>query len=472
MTDTADLSLVLGCTAVRSPLAIVLVGFVVTAGCIGGRAPADGVAPEASVPPEATALDLTPPHVFTTPYGGFEPSIDVAPDGTVYVAAARLIRPPVGARTSSHLWYSPDAGSTWSELASPLGIHGLMPGLEGDAAVDSRGRYYLADIHLADTSLSRWSPGPNGPTWDWSRPVLPSASPIDDRPFLTATGDGVLYLLINKGGTKEELGHEVPPAPGSALAGDPSGPIWLYVSRDAGLTWSLPLSVGEDAFCQGGPDPTDPSRALYACFDVGQRDVPVKVWRASDFGAALELVVEFPLERGANYLSPVATIDEGGRGYAAWVDDYVEWSFRVEIAWVDPEPGVVRLAVQNGSAWEVRDLTPFEGHFGMLHAVSGAAGAVALSFYATTDLTPDEATEWYPYLLKGRAVGTPDEQWATVRLVDEPLSVGTNPPRDIQQVALGPDGRAHAIFHRYRPASGPVTTLENTSDVLYVAEAP
>ena len=441
----------------------ILLAALALAGCMQSAAPA-ALAPGADLP-EAPRL-VSEPVVLTVEGPGFEPSIDVAPDGTVYAAAAKTARPNEGTRLASWLWHSTDGGATFRDLPSPAGVHRLMFGFEGDTAVDARGRFYFSDTWLPDNAIHRWSPGSGRPAWDFSRPVQGTTAALDDRPWLSAHGDGVVYLLSNNG--------PAVPSAGGLLRGDAGASrIHVFVSQDGGLTWSLGHGFPASRFCQVAASPADDATAYVVCDEAEGKGAPVRVWRSGDRGATWTdaFVAEHAI--GTGFLSPTVAVDAAGRPYAAWQDERVDWSGLQDTDWAGEAPGRLHVARPLGAAgaWETLDVTPFPGRFGMLHACAGSAGRLALTFYATFDLAVTDETEWRAYALLTQHADAAAPSWTLTPLLDEPASVGRWPPFDLFQCAVGPDDAVHAVVQRnrqgepYEPGDG------IRADVLHVRTA-
>lgn len=417
-------------------LPLLVLAALALAGC---SAPTD-LAPAGTLAP----LAFTSAVVLTTEGKGFEPSIVVAPDGMVVAAAAKSSRATQG-RPADWVWYSKDGGATWSDMPSPGNVHRAMPGLEGDLAVDAKGRVYYMDTYLPDNSIHRWSPGP---TWDWSRPIQGTLPPVDDRPFAAAHGDGHVYLLSNTAQSGER--------------------IQLFRSTDGGVTWSLPHPFAASVFCQVAASPADDKTVLVACANGQGEGTKLVAHLSTDAGAtwATEEVATFDI--GTGYLAPVPAIDAAGNLHVAWADERVDWSGLQDANWNGDAPGKLHLATRTGdNAWSVTDATPFPGRFGMLAASAGRAGTVGLSFYATRNTTVDDKTEWYAY-----ALVTPDggATWSLAQLDLAPMSVGSYPPRDMHDNAFGPDNALHVILQRDRPDLKRQPGDGIVADVLHVAE--
>lgn len=415
-----------------------------------------------SGPPQAWTAS---PAVQLTTAGagaGFEPSIEAASDGTLFATAAKGARVSAiaGGQLADWAWWSGDGGATWQAADAPLGVNRDFPGLEGDAATDAAGHVYYADTYGPDYSLHRWSAGSGGLSWDWSRP-LPTLAPLDDRPWLAAQGEGVLYLLSNTG--------QRGPIAGDLANGNATlSSKWLFTSQDGGLTWSLGQGLGPAMFCEVAASPADDSTAWIGCSDGLEPGSPLRVLESKDRGATWHVVLQGVHGLGTGYFSVVPVADHGGIPAAAWLDDRVDWSNVQDVAWAGDVPGRVLVARPDLSGqWQVRDVTPLTGRFGMLHACAGPQGRVAIIFYSTPDLTPGDASEWTAQALVYDDIDLPGAPHL-VPLLDGPAAVGPIPPRDLFECAVTPDGAVHVAVQRDRSEAGePGDGIR--ADVLHVA---
>lgn len=445
-----------------------LVVAVLAAGCAGpapgapardlGEPPAAQAPPSgalvasAGVPPRHLGEAMTlrfGPSVALTPEGhSFEPSLEVAPDGTVYVTAPPpQARPHERGRPSSFIWHSKDGGATWLPMPSPMRVHEWMPGLEGDLALDGKGRIYLVDTYAGDTSLTRWAPGP---AWESSRPLQGTLG-ADDRPWLAAHGDGILYYLGNGG---------VPlPAPHDALAGAPGdgSSQWLYVSTDAGLTWTPGRGFDGSRLCNVAASPADDRTLVVGCVRYGAitrgaEGAEAVLHASADRGATWTSEVVGRYERGVPGLYPSVAFDAAGHAYFLWNDG-------------GPREGApTRLFLARGGAlgpYDVLDITPFVGAFERVWVAAGARGAVGLAFYATRDARPGAESEWRAYAMASADALAAEPVWEFAPVDAEPVWRGAASPGDFLQAAIGPDGALHVAFQRDtappEPEGAPVT---------------
>lgn len=466
-------------TMSRGHLVLVLAVLALTvalAGCVGSDPPAsEPTAPQAAANgsqstairavPTADGRNATPPTPldralpalgFTEPVtlpvpsnalgnaDAFEPSIEVAPDGTVYATAATGVSVPGTATArASWLWYSDDSGESWSSLPSPQQGHESQPGFEGDIAVDTQGRLYFADTYLADNTLSRWSPGEEGPTWDFSRPLHGTAG-VDDRPWLAAHGDGIVYYLGNNGA--------MTPTPGNALNGEQPSRIWLSVSEDAGRTFELRRGFPSSEFCVPAASPDDDTTVLVTCTHVAEgvhvvenpalvEGYSAKVHLSEDRGQTWQSTLLRPIDGEPAWWFPSAAIDEDGTPYAVWGEGN--------------GPTRLYVARQTGQSWEVMDVTPFDGTMNRTWVTAGSDGTVAVVFYGTHDTDPGPESAWHPYALVTDGAEADTPVWTLSRVTDSPVAQGARPPYDFFQADVGPDDELHVVYG-------------NTADVLEV----
>lgn len=439
----------------RPFLALLLVlSLLAGAGCVESIAP----------PSAAVEWKALPPIQLTTPGSGagFEPSIEAAPDGILFAAAAKGARSSAIAegQVADWAWWSGDGGLTWQAAESPQGQSRSLPGLEGDAATDAAGYVYYADTFGPDYSLHVWHTGGSGLQWERSLP-LPTLAPLDDRPWLAAQGEGVLYLISN-------TGQEGPVAGDLARGDATTSSKWLFTSDDRGITWSLGQGLGPASFCEVAASPADDHSAWIGCSDGTDAGSPFRLLESRDRGATWTVAFRGVHEQGHGYLSVVPVADRSGMPALAWLDDRVDWSNVQDVAWGGDAPGKVFVARPDATgAWRTRDVTPLVGRFGMVHACAGAPGLVAVVFYSTPDLSPGDATEWTAQALVFDDIDTAAAPHL-VTLLQEPAAVGPIPPRDLFECAIAPDGGVHVAVQRDRQEGGdPGDGIR--ADVLHVA---
>src|SRR6059058_3150335 len=191
----------------------------------------------------AAATQFGPP-VRVTPAGGhgYEPAVYTDHYGDIFATAhkenwqlvlAPDLNSPTFTRSMSWAWASSDGGQTFSDLPglTMLSAEQHDFGDEGDMAVDDANHLYFVDTNVADVTFTSWSIfGLGRYVLDQHRPLLPASEPVDDRPWVTAHGDGHVFYFGNEGdktfgGRYQTWSHEdITPAAGRYEYG------WLSVS--------------------------------------------------------------------------------------------------------------------------------------------------------------------------------------------------------------------------------------------------
>jgi len=455
----------------RRAAALAVIAASLAAGCLGSpTGPADegngtSAPPEnASAPMALTAFPTaggneTRPPVVHGPSSGTEfldprtlddeqaarePSIALGPEGAIYVTGQSAARASgeqiVPSPTASGVLWSPD-GETFQPVPSPADAHQRQPGLEGDIAVDAEGRLYFVDTYVADNTLSRWTDGEEGPSWDFSRPVQETAGG-DDRPWLTAHGDGIVYYVGNNG--------EGVPGPGNAQRNENGSRIWFYASEDGGRTFEQRRAFSSSQFCVPQASPVDDTVVLVVCSHYRGVHTPsnpslpeppaaiegyeTRVHVSDDRGRSWTAIYLRSYEGAFARFFPGAAIDDGGTPYAAWGEKN------------GTEPTRLYAARQTGDAWETMNVTPFEGAFQRIWLAAGSDGSTALVFYGTDDADPGQGSRWHAYLLATDDARAAEPVWELSRISRGPVAIGPQAPGDFFQNAYGPTGRIHVAY--------------------------
>src|SRR6266536_431254 len=178
--------------------------------------------------------------VKVTPDGGhgYEPAVYTDHFGNIYATAHKenwqlAIAPdlssPTFTRSMSWAWASSDGGRTFADLPglTPLSVEQHDFGDEGDMAVDDANHLYFVDTNVGDVTFTSWDVyGLGQYVLDQHRPLLPAGEPVDDRPWVTAHGNGQVYYFGNEG-DKDTYN---------------AGRYTVYASHDGGQTFD---SVGQ-----------------------------------------------------------------------------------------------------------------------------------------------------------------------------------------------------------------------------------
>lgn len=445
MTDQVDATLDIqprhGAPVRNLGTSLAAVALLLGAGCLGDRpdtGKAEPTAPPGMFLPEGPAWDA-PAKVQQ--YGtAYEPSLEADSSGRLYVAAHKGGPANEGTRLSSWLWMSEDQGRTWRDLPSPAQAHTFLPGVEGDLAVDAEDRVYFVDTYLADNTLSVWQASPQTVAWQSSRSVQATTG-LDDRPWLSAAGDGVLYYL------GDHVVADVPSPEGLAQS-DPAGSRWwFYRSMDGGLTWSAGLALGAIGF--GGLVGAEVGDFAGMCTMDAPRDAPGRVGAVCTTQDGSTLVVLLSADHGVTwqrrevasiatrpgYLFPSIVLRPDGTAVVAWIDDDAADGLGARVL-----VGVLRPDGTFTSA----DATPFEGTFGNLWLAVSPGGDVLLNVHGSPALQgPDHM--WSLHAVQARLddSGVVDLRHS---LVHPDIGRGAFALGHFIQNGFAPDGSAYVAY--------------------------
>jgi hypothetical protein len=373
-----------------------------------------------------TNLTFAPPVKVNSSGWGFEPSIDVDSEGVLYVTAHKGSATNEETRLASFLWRSEDEGATWQEMPSPRHIHDEMFSFEGDLAVDARDRLYFVDTFGFDTWLSRWS---SGPTWDFTRPaLLPSA--FDDRPWLAAQGDGIVYLLTTDVGTHARP-EDVVATPGSSA--EVITPV-LYLSTEGGNTWSEARSFPRANFCGVAASPSDASSLTVVCATRTPEGPTLTVHTSLDRGETWE---DERIHRFHGLPAPFPSVayDAAGNVYTVFID-VVEGGNKLY------------LGRSRKGAWAVRDITPLTGSLREAWVTARRAGKVGVAFYGSDSVTPDASSTWHVYAGVSGNAASASPRWSFARVDQTPVIHAPYAPPDFLQCVIAPDGTLFVAYSR------------------------
>src|SRR5437868_551220 len=153
------------------------------------------------------------PPVRVTPADGhgYEPAVYTDHFGNIFATAhkenwqlalAPDLNSPTFTRSMSWAWASSDGGRSFQDLPglTPLSLEQHDFGDEGDMAVDDANHLYLVDTNVGDVTFTSWDIYGRGQyVLNQHRPLLPAAEPVDDRPWVTAHGNGHVFYFGNEG---------------------------------------------------------------------------------------------------------------------------------------------------------------------------------------------------------------------------------------------------------------------------------
>ena len=425
-------------------VAICLLGLALLAG------PAGTAAPGASFGP---AQKVTPFEGF-----GYEPAVVVDDYGNIFVTAHKEnwqlaltpdVNSPTKSRSMSWIWASYDNGVTFP---NPPGLTSLSLeqhefGDEGDLALDDAGHVYFIDTNVADDSITRWSTTGRGKVWfEFNSPLIPSAEAVDDRPWVAAHGDGIVFYLGNEG---DKVTYPLGQGTGSGFG---PGRYTVYPSYDGGQTFnSLGYTLKDSGWCRPAADHRPGSRYVYVfCTNDGGSDDVI-----GDVNPVGTLWSYVSADDGQTFSRYKAGEYKALDTTTSWptvvvAPDGSVWALYVDAAALDannnPVGNRLRLfhSTDHGATWSEQDITgkPGRYQYGWL-AVSRDGKKLGLGIY----YKPDEPTAWRVY----GAIWKPG-QTPTLTSLDENNPVtGPNTfgaPADLMSSYFGPDGKLSVVWTR------------------------
>ncbi|HEX9815993.1 MAG TPA: sialidase family protein [Candidatus Thermoplasmatota archaeon] len=391
-----------------------MVAVLIVSGCVGAL-DGDPFA-EAGTAPTAAALAFTEPlQINRDAQEGFEPSIRIAPDDTIYVAAARGFVAGSDGSVASPVWCSNDNGLTWTKLASMLGLREKVKAVEGDLAVDARGTVYFVDTYAADNVVTVWG---SDQTWMSTSPIQGTTGG-DDRPWLAAHGDGVVYYV----------GNSLAAVPPPGAPSDGAARFWFYRSTDHAASWTLGTGFVGGDYCHVAASPSDDSTVAVVC-SPGSFVLPaptmVQGFTSRDRGNTwtvheLGTMIDSPDD---NF--PVVAFSPSGTAYAFWVSN--------------DEPATLHLSSWTDGTWVPEDVPRADGPVANPALAAGPNGSVALGYYGR------DGEDWYLNIWARNATGSPWMRWA------DPTPVAhLYPPEDFFQAAFDTSGHLHVAYQRNAP---------------------
>jgi hypothetical protein len=376
------------------------------------------------------------PPVKVTPSGGhgYEPAVYTDRFGDIFATAHKenwqlALAPdpnsPTFTRSMSWAWASSDGGQTFADLPglSMLSLEQHDVGDEGDMAVDDANHLYFVDTNVTDVTFTRWSIlGLGRYVLDTHRPLLPAGEPVDDRPWVTAHGDGHVFYFGNEG-DKSTYG---------------SGRYTVYQSYDGGMTFnSLGTTLPDSGWCRPAADHAAPYRYVYA-------------FCTNDEG---KLYAYVSSDDGQTFVRHDMGTYNAADGTQSWPTGEVAPDGSLWVLYVDGSTNANGDTVANtlnlyhstdhGTTWSHRDVTAAAGRYeyGWL-SVSRDGKKLGIGVY----YRPDSASDWYVY---GAAFGTSAKP-SLVRL--DPVAVQdkhcAEANGDLLGSAFNPDGTLDVVWTR------------------------
>ena len=444
-------------------------------------------------------------------YGiGYEPSLSIDSQGNLFVTAHKDLRwggegnpfaPIIGGNLdtwyacedgemtswdywASWFWISNDGGKTWghgenfnptpgnlgnSVVGSAAGAGSECLGDEGDIAVDANDVVYYLDTTLEDNWWHMFEDGGN--TY-----ISPSVCErmqtmaADDRPWVTAQGDGIIHYLGNSGASPPECSGDVGrywyyhsetgrapfsqcyamPGGWSTISAQNHGPYVFVAQENADSNTGVVHVRISDEYGRGtGPSPSD-----------GTWQEPVDVG---------------PREGNCPEGYPVVNNNEGGMVVVVWADcpngNTGAWEMRVAVSY------------DNGTSWQSWNATAFDRGINMYPFVSITEDqVVSIAFYGLDyDQKSSEdgyvaGKDWYLY---AGALHQPMEgdEW-DFRIVDptplhtvtdyEESSGDTHALHDFFETVMSPDGSWMGIAYQENVGLHPFEENEEQRYIKFI----
>jgi hypothetical protein len=409
---------------IRRSLAALVVPLALAVAVLAGAASSHAAAPA-----------FGPPVLVTPPGGhGYEPAVYTDHFGNIFATAhkenwqlalAPDLNSPTFTRSMSWAWSSSDGGRTFQDLPglTMLSLEQHDFGDEGDMAVDDANHLYFVDTNVGDVTFTRWSVyGLGQYVLDFHRPLLPAGEPVDDRPWVTAHGNGHVFYFGNEG-DKDTYGP---------------GRYTVYQSYDGGQTFNpLGLTLPDSGWCRPAADHAPGSPYVYA-FCTNDEGTLYAYVSADDGQTFTRHVMGSYNAADGTQSWPTGEVAPDGSLWVLYVDGQTD-------AAGDTVSNTLRLfhSTDHGSTWSGRNITPQPGRYeyGWL-SVSPDGKQLGFDVY----YRPDATSDWHVY---GAVFGRSAKP--TLVLLD-PVSVQdkhcTEAPGDLLGSAFNRDGTLSAVWTR------------------------
>lgn len=398
----------------------------------------------AAAPP---AAQFAPPQKVTPFQGyGYEPAVVVDDYGNIFVTAHKEnwqlvltadVNSPTATRSMSWLWSSYDNGVTFGDPPgwTSLSLEQHQFGDEGDLAFDDAGHLYFVDTNVTDDSITRWSTTGRGQVrFDFTRPLVPALQLVDDRPWITAHGDGIVFYLGNEG---DKVTYPLGAGTGSGFG---PGRYTVYASYDGAQTFnSFGYTLNDSGWCRPAADHAPGSQYVYVLCtnDEGTLWSYVSADDGHSF-SRYKIGSYNPLDVTTSWPTVVVAPDGS------------VWGLYIDGTGVDADglPAANRLrlfhSTDHGATWSEQDITSKPGRYeyGWL-AISRDGKKLGVGVY----YKPDAASAWRVY----GGVWKPG-QVPTLTSLDEnnPVTAPatSEAPADLMASYFGPEGKLSVVWTR------------------------
>jgi hypothetical protein len=404
--------------------------------------------PPANILPSAGKKWGSPVKVTPQNGYGYEPTLVVDKYGNAFASAHKenwqlVLAPdpnsPTATRSMSWMWLSIDQGQHWTDPPglTPLSLEQHEVGAEGDLAMDDAGHVYFADTYAADITLTRWTTNGLGRViFDFTLPIIPTPE-ADDRPWITAHGNGHVFYFSNTGNKAYNGGRYT-----------------SHASYDGGLTWDV-VGVGlpDSGWCRPAADHRAGSKLVYAfCTNDGGK---LYSYVSTDDGrnyTRYDVGTYNDSDDTQSY--PLLQVGPDGTVWALYVDSNNVGDGGIPIT----NQLYLFKSTTNGRTWTKQEITPVVGRYQYAWlAISADGKKLGLGIY----YRPNDTFPWSVAGTTWSAGGKIDRKHFVSLDPDHPVAPveAAEPPGDYLGSYFFPDGKLGVVWTR-RVLWTDVATLE------------
>jgi hypothetical protein len=336
-------------------------------------------------------------------------------------------------------WVSVDGGKSFVNLPGyPGGAENHSFGDEADMALDDAGHLYLADTTVADDTLTRWTIKGNALdkiTLDYHHPLLGTVEPVDDRPWITAHGDGHVFYFSNQG---DKSSYTF----GQSGKGSGPGRYTVFSSTDGGETFDpLGYTLDDSGWCRPAADHAKGSKYVYAACTNDEGKLYSYV--SSNDGKTFKRY-NIGKYNAADGTSSWPTMEISPNGHDLWVF-YID-AVQEGMSGGIPVGNTINLyhSTNHGKTWSHQDITPKKGRYqyGWL-SLSRDAKKLGFGVY----YRPNADSDWYVY----GSIFKPGQRPVLTSLASEqPVQAAgcDQAPGDLLGSSFNPDGTLNVTWTR------------------------